>query len=176
MKKSLIHLIKYCKRLFIISAIVFSLYSIYQFGSNQYHINKYASSIKDLQHLFKIAESKKLQIASYKISDIISISDPLYIRLEKSNIIDENSRILITSADCISLIKKSNEKEYFSSRKDFIVMQNNNIGQFACGINSIYSLNQDETSSNLNIKVYQLDDLMNLFIVSNQLKVRTNFN
>ena len=103
----------------------------------------------------------------YKIEDIIQPNDPLILELKKVGILKNESVILYTSADCISLVTKG-ERGSVGSFIDYIVANNINEGYFGCSLNSLYTLNQDEKVKRLNIEVYQIDALLNLFIVKNR--------
>jgi len=92
-------------------------------------------------------------------------TDRLYRQLYDANIVNESSSINYNPPYCISLV--TTKKNSLWGFADYIVFYNLNEGEFICNINSIYSLNSDENSKELKMKVYQIDALMNLAVVEN---------
>lgn len=126
--------------------------------------------INDLDAVFHAGSPKKWSNQSYKPEEVLDIHSPAYKRLAAAGILNANSKIVFSSPDCTWIINRKNHAKWYIEQKDFsdtVIMFNGNEGQFACGINDIYTMNQDESITSLHISAYQIDALMNVFIVHN---------
>ncbi|MBI2283341.1 MAG: hypothetical protein HYU71_06515 [Bacteroidetes bacterium] len=126
--------------------------------------------LNDLDAIFHTGSLKKWSNQSYKPEEVLDIHSPAYTRLTAAGILNANSKIVFSSPDCIWLINRKNHAQWYIEQKGFsdtVIMFNGNEGHFACGINDIYTMNQDESITSLHISVYQIDALLNVFIVHN---------
>jgi len=105
-------------------------------------------------------QSKK-QFGRYKVSEIFSLSDSLILRLKREGLIKDNSIIYYTSAQCISLVTRVNEK-FAGGFVDYVISNNLNESDFACGLNSMYNLIQDEEIMKLKIVVTKTNSFLTL--------------
>ena len=142
------------------------------FGSScsqlpQYRFQPY---INDLDELFHADSSREWSNQRYKPEDVFDINSAAYKRLTIAGILNKNSKIIFSSIDCISIINSKRHAKLYIEQKDFsdtVVMFNGNEGKFACGIDGIYTMNQDESITSLHISVCKIDAAMNVFIVNN---------
>ncbi len=102
----------------------------------------------------------------YLANEIIKSNDALYMLLEKEGILKKNSYFIYSNKDCISLVTRLNENS-LGSFTDVLVTMNYNIGEFLCGINQVYTLNQDENVNTLDINSHNITGLMNVSIIRN---------
>ncbi|MEI8110194.1 MAG: hypothetical protein WCH59_04315 [Chitinophagia bacterium] len=153
------------KRIFSISFLLLTTFTIIYF----YQKPSLGIYKKNAQMLQDYLNPNKFR--SFKSDTLIRLTvkanqqDSLYKKLYDAEIINENSYIQYNPPNCISLVTR--KKNSFFSFKDYVIFFNLNIGEFICNINSIYSLNSDENVNRLSLKVYQLDEFMNLAVVEN---------
>jgi len=70
-----------------------------------------------------------------------------------------------SSAGCISLVTPKSKK-LLGGFSDIIITRNESGEEFMCGVNAVYSLNNDENAEALNIKSYNLSGHMTLAFIS----------
>ena len=124
----------------------------------------------ELDAVFNEDTGRKLSREWLKPSDVFNAQSPAYKKLIDAGIINENSKVVVSGPDCITIINGKNQPKSYIEQKnlaDTLIMFNGNEGKFACGINDLYTLNQDELLSKMHFSVYKIDAAMNLFIVSN---------
>jgi hypothetical protein len=125
-------------------------------------IKKIEKNYEPLEYLLSPSnfQSKK-QFGRYKVSEIFSLSDSLILRLKREGLIKDNSIIYYTSAQCISLVTRVNEK-FAGGFVDYVISNNLNESDFACGLNSMYNLIQDEEIMKLKIVVTKTNSFLTL--------------
>ncbi len=129
------------------------------------YIAKYKKLEPELLGLLVPGKFQGKSLGKYLLKDILTPTDPIYNKLLEEGVINPSSFIMYSSADCFSLTTRVKESNgYF---KDIVVVNNLNEGHFACNINHLYTMNQDEYVNKLTIKVSKLSDIMNLFIIEN---------
>jgi len=114
---------------------------------DQMRVNKekYTRHIDQLNQLLSDKYLKNYEIGKhYEVTKLISTNDPLYVQLIENGIINEKSYISYSNKDCITLVTRIQENELIHSFTDVLITRNVRLGQFICGINDIYLLNQDE--------------------------------
>ncbi|MCA6450879.1 MAG: hypothetical protein IM584_01020 [Chitinophagaceae bacterium] len=124
----------------------------------------------DLDILFHSGTIKNWSNRKYKPAEVFDTSSPSYLKLISAGILNKNSEVIFSSPDCVSIVNRKLHAKLYIEQKDFsdtIIMYNGNEGKFACGINDIYSMNQDESIGNLHISVFKIDGAINVFIVNN---------
>lgn len=124
---------------------------------------KYANEIAAL--LSPKYFSKKLTGKLYPVPEIIQHTDPLFKELKEKGIINDQSYFSYSSLGCISLVTRKSNK-ISGGFSDIIVTRNENGEEFMCGVNAVYSLNNDENAEALNIQAYNLAGHMTLAFVS----------
>lgn len=107
----------------------------------------------------------KEQGKKYPVTSLLTVNDPILRKLTDAGLINPGSFVLFSSENCISLTTRIKQNGRFFI--DRIVVNNLNEGQFACNINDLYTLNQDENVNQLSIKASKISGLMNLLIVEN---------
>ncbi len=144
------------------------LFALLQSGciENGTEIGKYQKLEPDLSALLSAAKfAGKEQGKQYKVSSILVEGDPLLKKLTDAGVINDGSFIVFSSENCLSLTTRI--KHNGDSFTDKVVIHNLNEGQFACNINDLYTLNQDEKVNKLTIKVNRLSSLLSLCTVEN---------
>jgi len=109
--------------------------------------------------------SNKITGKQYSVSDIFRPDDPLLKVLKEGGIIHSQSYFSYSNNGCISLITRKN-KNFLGGFSDILITRYENGEDFMCGVNAIYSLNNDENSEALNIKCYNLAGFMTLAFVN----------
>lgn len=131
-------------------------------------VKKYETAVNDLENIMHPRRLLKQEPGKrYKLTDVIDKNDPIYLTLFTSGLISENTYLDYSSKDCISLVTRK-KKNNMGTFLDHVITFNLNEGEFACDINHLYTLNQDENVNHLHFGAYQLSSLTNLLIVSNR--------
>lgn len=144
--------------------MIFVLYIL--FDSNYLVVQrheKFANEIADL--LSSKYFSKKLTGKLYSVPDIIQPADPIFKELKEKGIINDQSYFSYSSSGCISLVTRKSQN-LFGGFSDILITRNENGEEFLCGVNAIYSLNNDENAEALNIECYNLAGHMTLAFIS----------
>lgn len=150
---------------------IFCLFVITFFSSCNFfqsNLKKYQPFTSELNELLSDKYLSKLEIGKrYDLTKVISSIDPLYITLFNNGIINEKSFIHYSNKDCISLVTRVKENNLLNSFTDILITNNRRLGQFICGINDIYLLNQDEYVVRINTYSESLDVQLTVTMVSN---------
>lgn len=125
---------------------------------------KYANEFEALlsEKYFSNKESGK----QYPVNEIITSNDSIYIALKNERMLNEKSFFYYSNKDCILLITRISENS-IGGFTEILVGMNNNVGEFLCGINQIYSLNQNEHTAALTLHSYNITGSLNMTIVKN---------
>jgi len=102
----------------------------------------------------------------YSVNEVINLNDSIFITLKNEGIFSEKSYFFYSNKDCILLITRISGNS-IGGFKDILVGMNNNVGEFLCGINQIYSLNQNENTPSLSLHSYNITGSLNMTIVKN---------
>lgn len=102
----------------------------------------------------------------YSINEVFNPNDSIFIALKNERLLNEKSYFFYSNKDCILLITRISENS-IGKFKDILVGMNNNVGEFLCGINQIYSLNQNENTPSLSLHSYNITGSLNMTIVKN---------
>lgn len=124
----------------------------------------------ELDTLFHADLSREWSNKRFKPEEVFDINSSAYKRLASAGILNQNSQIIFSAPDCVSILNSKRLESLYIEQKrivDTIIMFNGNEGKFACGINDIYTMNQDESIGSLHISVYKIDAATNVFIVTN---------
>lgn len=124
----------------------------------------------ELDAVFQAGLSKVWSNRRFKPEDVFDSNSPAYKKLAAAGILNTNSQIIFSAPDCVSILNSKHLESLYIEQKrivDTIIMFNGNEGKFACGINDIYTMNQDESIGSLHISVYKIDAATNVFIVTN---------
>lgn len=146
----------------VLLAIVLYVFYISNYFVVQKH-EKHANEIAAL--LSPIYFSNKLAGKLYAVPEIIHSTDPIFKVLKDMGIINEQSYFSYSSAGCISLVTRKSKK-LFGGFSDILITRNEKGEEFMCGVNAVYSLNNDDSAEALNIKCYNLAGHMTLAFVS----------
>lgn len=102
----------------------------------------------------------------YLLNEVINPNDPIFIALKNDGMLNEKSYFFYSNKDCILLITRISENS-IGEFNDILIGMNNNVGEFLCGINQIYSLNQNENTPSLSLHSYNITGSLNITIVKN---------
>lgn len=153
------------KKLIILILVI--LFILYQFFNSNYLVvqkhEKYANEIAEL--LSPQYFSKKLVGKQYSVSDILQPSDPIFKLLNDKGIINNNSYFSYSSEGCISLVTRKSNK-LLGGFSDILITRNEKGEEFLCGVNAVYSLNNDENAALLNIQCHNFAGHMTLAFIS----------
>lgn len=140
---------------------------IYLFISSNYLVvqnhEKYANEIGEL--LSPKYFSNKPTGKQYPVSQIIQKNDSIYKILEENGIINNQSLFFYSNTGCISLVTRKTKK-LLGGFSDILITRNENGEEFLCGVNAVYSLNNDENAEALNIECYNLAGHMTLAFIN----------
>ncbi len=155
------------RKLLVIIASFYLLYTIGQYAYKRYLVNKYKSSVADINLLLDATKQDSSRLGKiFKVNDFYLVNSRYYQKLVKEGIVGANTEIYYKSKDCICLINKADPSfDNTFTVTDYIVIRNDNIGKLSNGLDDLYSMNQDEGNQHLKIEAFQLDDLANLFII-----------
>jgi len=129
-------------------------------------IKKYQKIAPNLEQFLNPTHLGKLVIGKkYQLSEVVNKNDSILTDLQFANIDISQTYLVVAAADCVTL--QTRKKKGMVTFVDHVIMLNLNEGQFACNINSLYTLNQDENVARLNIRAYRLSSLLNGFIIDN---------
>ncbi len=65
-------------------------------------------------------------------------------KLYEAKIINQQSYVIYSNPNCITLVTRINNNEFLHEFRDVLITNSKGFGQFGCGIQDNYSLNQDE--------------------------------
>jgi hypothetical protein len=148
--------------LIVLLAVVLNVFYNSNFIEVRSH-EKYSNELGEL--LSQKYFSNKIIGKQYTVSQIIQTNDPLFKILKEKGIINNQSYFSYSSAGCISLVTRKSKK-LFGGFSDILITRNEKGEEFLCGINAVYSLNNDENAEVLNIKCYNLAGHMTLAFIS----------
>jgi hypothetical protein len=152
------------KSIILILIVIFVLYKF--FDSNYLEVQsheKFANEIAEL--LSPKYFSNKLTGKQYSVPEILQPSDPLFKLLNAEGIINNQSYFSYSSDGCISLVTRKSEK-LLGGFSDILITRNEKGEEFLCGVNAVYSLNNDENAESLNIQCHNLAGHMTLAFIS----------
>ena len=125
-------------------------------------IKKIEKNYEPLEYLLSPSNIQgKKKFGVYKVSEIFLPTDNMVLRLKKEGLVKDNSMIYFTSAQCISLVTRVKEK-FAGGFIDYVISNNLNESDFACGLNSMYNLIQDEEIMKLKIVVTKTNSFLTL--------------
>jgi hypothetical protein len=128
-------------------------------------VKKYKTLEPELAGLLDTSRFQGKTPGKYLLSSILAANDPVFQKLLKEGIVNAGSFVMYSSADCLSLTTRI--KENGDAFTDRVVINNGNEGKFACNINDLYTLNQDEKVNRLDIKVGKISSSLMLFTIGN---------
>jgi len=138
-------------------------------SANYWVVQKHEQQANEIAELLSPKYfSNKLAGKLYTVPEIIQSTNPIFKVLKEKGIINDQSYFSYSSAGCISLVTRKSKK-LFGGFSDILITRNEMGENFMCGVNAIYSLNNDENAEALNIKCYNLAGHMTLAFVSTQL-------
>ena len=153
------------KKIIISSILLFILFYVI-ISANYWVVQKHEQQANEIAELLSPKYfSNKLTGKQYTVSEIIHSTDPIFKELKDKGIINEQSYFSYSSAGCISLITPKSNK-LLGGFSDILITRNEKGEEFMCGVNAVYSLNNDENAEALNIKCYNLAGHMTLAFVS----------
>lgn len=106
----------------------------------------------------------KKAFGRYTLSEVFADNDENLNRLKKTELLNGETTIFYSSPQCISLVIRT-KKKFAGGYIDYVIFNNLNESDFACGINSIYNLNQDDEVRQFKIKVKEAISWLTLAIV-----------
>lgn len=147
--------------LFLIAIVLYVFYN-----SNYLVVQKHERQANEIAELLSPKYfSNKLTGKLYTVPEIIQSTDPIFKVLKNKGIINEQSYFSYSRAGCISLISPKSKK-LLGGFSDIMITRNEKGEAFMCGVNAVYSLNNDENAEALNIQAYNLAGHMTLAFVS----------
>lgn len=153
------------KKIIISGILLFILFYII-ISSNYWLVQKHEKHANEIAVLLSPKYfSNKLTGKQYPISQIIQINNPLYKLLKEKGIINDESYFSYSSPGCITLVTRKSKK-LSGGFSDILITRNDKGEEFLCGVNAVYSLNNDENAEALNIQVYNLAGHMTLAFIS----------
>ncbi len=156
------------KKIIISSILLFILFYV-MISANYWVVQKHEQQANEIAELLSPKYfSNKLAGKLYTVPEIIQSTNPIFKVLKEKGIINDQSYFSYSSAGCISLVTRKSKK-LFGGFSDILITRNEMGENFMCGVNAIYSLNNDENAEALNIKCYNLAGHMTLAFVSTQL-------
>lgn len=147
--------------LFLLAIVLYVFYS-----SNYLVVQKHEKHANEIAVLLSPKYfANKLTGKLYAVPEIIQPSDPIFKELKEKGIINDQSYFSYSSPGCISLVTRKSEK-LFGGFSDILITRNENGEEFLCGVNAVYSLNNDENAEALNIQSHNLAGHMTLAFIS----------
>ncbi|MDP3568446.1 hypothetical protein [Sediminibacterium sp.] len=152
------------KTIIVILVLIFVLYKF--FDSNYLVVQKHEKFANEIAELLSPKYfSNKLTGKLYSVREIIQPTDSIFKVLKQKGIINDQSYFSYSTEGCITLVSRKSKK-ILGGFSDIMITRNENGEQFMCGVNAIYSLNNDENAESLNIQCHNLAGHMTLAFIS----------